>query len=95
MTAEPAREDDVIGTQEACQILGVDRSTLRQYANLPHWLTPGGHKRYSRREVVAFRDRVRGPVCGWCPPGCVSCEPSDCECYTHQDEPDRRVRASS
>lgn len=28
-------------------------------------------------------------ICRWCPPGCKSCEPEDCECYTHQDEPDR------
>lgn len=28
--------------------------------------------------------------CSHCPPGCASCEPVDCECYAHQDEPDRR-----
>ena len=27
--------------------------------------------------------------CRFCPPGCKSCEPDDCECYTHQDEPDK------
>lgn len=26
--------------------------------------------------------------CRWCPPGCKSCEPDDCECYAHQDWPD-------
>jgi hypothetical protein len=26
--------------------------------------------------------------CRFCPPGCKSCEPSDCECYSHQDWPD-------
>jgi hypothetical protein len=31
--------------------------------------------------------------CRWCPPGCKSCEPDDCECYTHQDEPDRAASA--
>ena len=28
--------------------------------------------------------------CSHCPPDCASCEPVDCECYAHQDEPDRR-----
>jgi hypothetical protein len=32
-----------------------------------------------------------GGLCSHCPPGCVSCSPPDCECYTHQDEPDRRT----
>jgi hypothetical protein len=30
--------------------------------------------------------------CSWCPSGCRSCtENRDCECYTHQDAPDRDV----
>ncbi|GAW50590.1 MULTISPECIES: hypothetical protein [unclassified Nocardioides] len=31
----------------------------------------------------------RPAECRWCPPGCKSCEPDDCECYTHQDDPDK------
>lgn len=30
--------------------------------------------------------------CSWCPPGCKSCVGDrDCECYTHQDEPDKHL----
>lgn len=27
--------------------------------------------------------------CRWCPVGCPQCEPSDCECYQHQDWTDK------
>jgi hypothetical protein len=34
--------------------------------------------------------------CPWCPPGCKQCVGDrDCECYAHQDEPDRHVSALS
>jgi len=34
------------------------------------------------------------PGCSWCQPGCPSCTSDrDCECYTHQDEPDRHAPA--
>lgn len=35
---------------------------------------------------------MTAPGCSWCPPRCKSCtEDRDCECYTHQDEPDRHA----
>lgn len=43
------------------------------------------------RDVVAATS-VIAPGCSWCPSGCKSCtEDRDCECYTHQDEPDKHV----
>lgn len=39
---------------EACDILGVDQSTLRRWSDegrIPVFLTPGGHRRFSRQDL--------------------------------------------
>ena len=41
----------------ACQILGVDKSTLRRWSDngrVPVFRTPGGHRRYSEEDLHAF-----------------------------------------
>lgn len=47
-----------VGASEACQLLGVHISTLRQWAaqgRLRAFLTPGGHRRYRELDLQAFR----------------------------------------
>ena len=49
-----------VGATEACQILGVHVSTLRQWTargQLRAFLTPGGHRRYRETELRTFRAR--------------------------------------
>lgn len=41
----------------ACEILGVDKSTLRRWSDngrVPVFRTPGGHRRYSEEDLYAF-----------------------------------------
>lgn len=48
--------DDLIYPAQAAELLRVTEATLRNYANtglLTAYTTPGGHRRYSRREVLA------------------------------------------
>ena len=52
---------------DACRLLDVSPSTLRQWADAGHlrvYRTPGGHRRFLREDVVAFttRDSRRGPT---------------------------------
>lgn len=47
----------------ACQILGVNETTLRHWANsgrLRTFRTPGGHRRFSRDEIYSLVDRGHG-----------------------------------
>jgi excisionase family DNA binding protein len=47
-----------VGAGEACQLLGVHVSTLRQWTDqgrLRAFLTPGGHRRYREVDLQAFR----------------------------------------
>lgn len=48
--------------------------------------------REQERERIAQRVALSAPIeCRWCPPGCPSCEPDDCECYRHQGWTDKTV----
>jgi excisionase family DNA binding protein len=41
----------------ACEILGVDQSTLRRWSDrglVPVFRTPGGHRRYNEQDLIAF-----------------------------------------
>jgi len=47
----------LLGIREASQLLGVSAATLRQWTdegNLKAFVTPGGHRRYSREELKEF-----------------------------------------
>jgi excisionase family DNA binding protein len=47
----------LVGISEASQLLGVSEATLRQWTdegNLKAFVTPGGHRRYSREELKEF-----------------------------------------
>lgn len=49
-----------VGMREACRILGVHSSTLRQWSDsgrIPVFLTPGGHRRYSEAIIRALTER--------------------------------------
>ena len=46
-----------IGMRRACEILGVNQSTLRQWTDtgrVPFFLTPGGHRRYRESDLRAL-----------------------------------------
>lgn len=45
-------------------------------------------------QVADVRSSPGTLTCRWCPPDCKSCEPDDCECYTHQDEPDKALASA-
>ncbi len=47
-------------TPQAAAILGVAPATVRTWTDageLPHWRTPGGHRRFTEDDVLALRDR--------------------------------------
>ncbi len=51
-TASPRR--DWLSLGPASQLLGIDPDTLRRWADngrVPAWITPGGHRRFDRREL--------------------------------------------
>jgi len=53
-TAEPAER--WLSINDACEILGVDKSTLRRWSDrgrVPVFRTPGGHRRYSEADLRA------------------------------------------
>src|SRR5690349_17707081 len=48
-----------IGMRRACEILGVNQSTLRAWTDsgrVPVFLTPGGHRRYREADLRALLD---------------------------------------
>lgn len=62
MTAELAAHDTWLTIAEAADRLGVHPSTLRRWANageIPVLMTPGGHRRFSSRDVEAFAAKRR------------------------------------
>jgi excisionase family DNA binding protein len=51
------KHSDLISISEASQILGVNEATLRQWSDegkLAAFVTPGGHRRYSKTELKKF-----------------------------------------
>lgn len=51
-----------VGMRRACEILGVNESTLRLWSDagrVPVFLTPGGHRRYREDDLRALLDRGR------------------------------------
>jgi excisionase family DNA binding protein len=56
---------DLISIHEASQMLGVNEATLRQWtdeAKLKAFVTPGGHRRYSRSELKKFTGMDHKPL---------------------------------
>ena len=56
-TARPDQGGRWLSINAACEILGVDKSTLRRWSDrgrLPVFRTPGGHRRYSEDDLRAF-----------------------------------------
>lgn len=54
MTIAPSAETKWLSLGRACDILGVNESTLRQWANAGRvrtFRTPGGHRRFSREDL--------------------------------------------
>jgi excisionase family DNA binding protein len=57
-------ESDWLTLGQAAKFLGVAQSTIRKWSDqgrVPAFYTPGGHRRYRRRDLEAFVDRS-GPV---------------------------------
>jgi excisionase family DNA binding protein len=52
--------EDIIRTGQAAYLLGVNERVLwewvRRDSTLPHWKTPGGQLRFSRRKLTEWRD---------------------------------------
>src|SRR5256886_58909 len=65
-----AGESDWLTLGQAAKFLGVAQSTIRKWSDLgrvPTFYTPGGHRRYKRRDLDVFLERSRpaptsGPV---------------------------------
>ncbi len=60
----PPSEPDWLRLGQAARYLGVAQSTLRKWSDLgrvPAFYTPGGHRRYRRRDLDAFLERS-GPA---------------------------------
>jgi excisionase family DNA binding protein len=56
----PASEPDWLTLGQAAKFLGVAQSTIRKWSDqgrVPAFYTPGGHRRYRRRDLDAFLDR--------------------------------------
>jgi excisionase family DNA binding protein len=56
----PASEPDWMTLGQAAKFLGVAQSTIRKWSDqgrVPAFYTPGGHRRYRRRDLEAFLDR--------------------------------------
>src|SRR6266498_3067990 len=60
----PTGEPEWLTLGQAAKFLGVAQSTIRKWSDqgrVPAFYTPGGHRRYRRRDLEAFVDRS-GPV---------------------------------
>jgi two-component system, chemotaxis family, chemotaxis protein CheY len=56
----PSSEPDWLTLGQAAKYLGVAQSTIRKWSDvgrLPAFYTPGGHRRYRRRDLDAFLER--------------------------------------
>ena len=56
----PANEPDWLTLGQAAKFLGVAQSTIRKWSDqgrVPAFYTPGGHRRYRRRDLELFVDR--------------------------------------
>jgi excisionase family DNA binding protein len=56
----PPSEPDWLTLGQAAKFLGVAQSTIRKWSDngrVPAFYTPGGHRRYRRRDLEAFLDR--------------------------------------
>jgi hypothetical protein len=53
----PPEDGRWVGMRRACEILGVNESTLRQWSDagrVPVFLTPGGHRRYREADLLSL-----------------------------------------
>ncbi len=58
----PTGEPDWLTLGQAAKFLGVAQSTIRKWSDqgrVPAFYTPGGHRRYRRRDLETFLDRSR------------------------------------
>jgi excisionase family DNA binding protein len=55
MSGDQAHEVDLLSAQVA-RLLGVSQATVTRIPKdrLDYWTTPGGHRRYRRRDVEAY-----------------------------------------
>jgi excisionase family DNA binding protein len=56
----PASDPDWLTLGQAAKYLGVAQSTIRKWSDqgrVPAFYTPGGHRRYQRRDLETFLDR--------------------------------------
>src|SRR5947199_7564152 len=56
----PANEPDWLTLGQAAKYLGVAQSTIRKWSDVgrvPAFYTPGGHRRYRKRDLDSFLDR--------------------------------------
>lgn len=51
--------NNILTTQQVADLFAVHPTTVVQWANngrLPHFRTPGGHRRFAEADVIALRD---------------------------------------
>lgn len=62
MTEQPNTEQDLMTPGEVARLFRVDPKTVNRWAHagrLPHITTPGGHRRYPRKDVLAFIEQAK------------------------------------
>ncbi len=56
------RNPDVLTTGEVADLIGLSVATVRRAVwtgDLAAWASPGGHLRYNRSDVLAYRDDLK------------------------------------
>lgn len=62
---QPAEQGQWLSLGEACRLLQVKEATLRHWADLGHlrvYRTPGGHRRFSREDVLSLTQPAAAPA---------------------------------
>lgn len=65
MEASPAPTNRFLNVSEAADFLGVSAASVRKWSDqglVPVFRTPGGQRRYSPDDLVAFLESMRQPV---------------------------------
>ncbi len=66
------RKRDTLTPQQAADICGVDRTTMRRWlmdGMIPHSVTPGGWRRIAKNDLVEFMQDHAIPIPDWLDPG--------------------------
>jgi excisionase family DNA binding protein len=83
-------EENWLSLTEASELLGIHPTTLRRWAdegNIPHFRTPGGHRRFQTEDLAAWMQRKQ--MADLAPPGNLLLHSA--LGYTREEMADKRV----